>query len=67
VHCETSGRSPIAVSLLQKLGVEDVLELEGGYQAWREAGFAIEADAPTPEPAGAISDGPGSEPWPSNR
>jgi hydroxyacylglutathione hydrolase len=51
VHCETSGRSPIAVSLLQKLGVGEVLELEGGYQAWREAGFATEADASAPEPA----------------
>jgi rhodanese-related sulfurtransferase len=30
VHCASGGRSPIAVSLLQQLGYDDVVELQGG-------------------------------------
>lgn len=46
VHCETGARSAIAASLLEMLGVADVLDLEGGIQAWREAGLAMERVAP---------------------
>jgi hydroxyacylglutathione hydrolase len=33
VHCASGGRSPIAVSLLQQLGYDDVVELQGGMNA----------------------------------
>ena len=34
VHCQGGGRSPIAASLLQKMGRKNVANLSGGYQAW---------------------------------
>lgn len=34
VHCQGGYRSIIAVSLLEKQGFENILDLVGGYQAW---------------------------------
>jgi hydroxyacylglutathione hydrolase len=49
VHCQTGARSAIAASLLESLGVKDVLDLAGGFVAWRAVGLDHEAGAPTRE------------------
>ena len=38
LHCQGGGRSAIAASVLQKLGVENATDLRGGYGAWEKAG-----------------------------
>lgn len=42
VHCQSGSRSAIAASLLRSRGFENVLNLTGGYAAWREAGHPVE-------------------------
>ena len=42
VHCKGGGRSAIAASLLQSRGVADVVNLDGGFDAWERAGRATE-------------------------
>lgn len=37
VHCQSGGRSPIAVSLLQRMGFVDVANLRGGFSAFQTA------------------------------
>jgi len=49
LHCQGGTRSAIAASLLQAEGVEDVLNLAGGFAAWKEAGLPVE-DAPKAKP-----------------
>lgn len=39
VHCQGGTRSAIAVSLLRRLGRDDVSNLPGGFTAWRAAGL----------------------------
>ena len=39
VHCQSAARSAIAASVLQASGF-DVINLAGGFQAWKEAGLA---------------------------
>ena len=41
VHCQGGGRSAIAASLLEARGVRNVLNLTGGFGAWRQAGFPV--------------------------
>ncbi|ARI75903.1 MBL fold metallo-hydrolase [Halobacillus mangrovi] len=36
VHCHSGSRSAIAASILQAYGYKDVLNLEGGFSAWKE-------------------------------
>ena len=48
LQCRTGSRSAIAASVLKARGVEDVINMEGGIQAWALAGLPII----TPEPAG---------------
>ncbi|WP_101842244.1 rhodanese-like domain-containing protein [Halobacillus sp. Marseille-P3879] len=38
VHCQSGVRSAIATSVLQANGYKDVLNLEGGFSAWKEYG-----------------------------
>lgn len=40
VQCQSGARSAIATSLLHRAGRTDAVNLTGGYQAWRSAGFA---------------------------
>jgi len=42
VHCQGGYRSMIACSLLRRAGVENVINVIGGFDAWRKAGFPVE-------------------------
>lgn len=42
VHCQGGYRSMIACSLLQRAGIENVLNVAGGFDAWRQAGLPVE-------------------------
>lgn len=44
VQCQSGARSAIATSVLQRLGVDDVTDLTGGFVAWRQAGHEVERD-----------------------
>ena len=43
-QCLAGGRSAIAASILQRAGF-DVVNMQGGYQAWVEAGLEVEHEA----------------------
>jgi hydroxyacylglutathione hydrolase len=45
VHCQTGARSAIAASLLRAKGRTDILNLAGGYVAWRAGGHPSEAES----------------------
>ncbi len=55
VHCQGGLRSAIAAGLLDAQGHPTVLDLQGGFGAWQQAGLPVErgAEAPAPEPAAA--------------
>ena len=38
VYCASGGRSVLATKTLQEMGIENVVNLAGGFQAWSEAG-----------------------------
>jgi len=38
VYCATGMRSTTAASILERAGIGPVVNLRGGYGAWREAG-----------------------------
>ena len=44
VQCQGGGRSAIATSLLQRAGY-DVVNMQGGYQAWVAAGLPVVREA----------------------
>ena len=45
VQCQMGARSAIAASLLERLGVTNVINLAGGYAAWSAAGLPVEGGA----------------------
>src|ERR1041385_5508358 len=45
VHCQGGYRSMIACSLLQRAGIEKVMNVIGGFDAWRRDGLPIEVPA----------------------
>jgi hydroxyacylglutathione hydrolase len=45
VHCQGGSRSAVAASLLRAAGFEDVMNVEGGYSAWLQAGNEPAFDA----------------------
>jgi hydroxyacylglutathione hydrolase len=47
VHCAGGYRSSIAVSLLQRAGFRDLVELSGGVAGWQGAGLPLEQDDPS--------------------
>jgi rhodanese-related sulfurtransferase len=49
VYCAGGYRSSMAASLLQREGVEDVLDLSGGFVAWEGARLPTEAGTPLRE------------------
>ena len=42
VQCQAGARSAIAASLLERLGFTNVINLEGGFSAWADAGLPVE-------------------------
>ena len=42
IHCASGWRSLLATELLQDRGLKPVLNLEGGFAAWKEAGGTVE-------------------------
>jgi rhodanese-related sulfurtransferase len=47
--CAGALRSALATQQVQRMGLEPVAHLEGGFGAWRDAGGPIEAPEPKPE------------------
>jgi rhodanese-related sulfurtransferase len=52
VHCGTGGRSTRSLEIFERLGFRSVAHLDGGLNAWREAGKPVTAATPasTAEP-----------------
>jgi rhodanese-related sulfurtransferase len=44
VHCQGGVRSPIALSLLVRLGFRNVTNLSGGFQDYQRQGLPVETD-----------------------
>lgn len=44
VHCQSGARSAIGASLLQSKGFKNVLNLEGGFDAWEKEGLPVKKD-----------------------
>ncbi|HLK54171.1 MAG TPA: rhodanese-like domain-containing protein [Candidatus Angelobacter sp.] len=42
VHCQGGYRSMIACSLLQRAGIENLMNVIGGFEAWKQAGLPVE-------------------------
>jgi rhodanese-related sulfurtransferase len=42
LYCGGGYRSALAAESLQKMGYRRVISMDGGYRAWREAGFPTE-------------------------
>lgn len=42
VHCASGYRSVIACSLLRRAGMENVINVVGGFDAWKKAGLEVE-------------------------
>ena len=53
-YCEFGKISTLAAATLRDLGYTRAVALDGGMQAWREAGYPIETDASAP-----VAIGPG--------
>ncbi|MEJ8756023.1 rhodanese-like domain-containing protein [Pontibacter sp. H259] len=41
LHCAGGGRSAMAATTLKQMGYNNVAHLDGGYKAWKEAGFPV--------------------------
>jgi hydroxyacylglutathione hydrolase len=44
IHCQGGGRSAIAASLLKAHGIDEVINLTGGYGAWQGEGHPVERE-----------------------
>ena len=42
LHCASGWRSLLATQVLQRMGLKPVLNMKGGFAAWREAGGPVE-------------------------
>ena len=42
IHCASGWRSLLATELLHDMGLKPVLNLDGGFAAWKEAGGTVE-------------------------
>ena len=45
LHCASGGRSALAADALQSLGYGRVAHMDGGLNAWKEAGLPVDAGA----------------------
>jgi rhodanese-related sulfurtransferase len=43
LFCNEAGRSALAAGRLQEMGFTDVAHLTGGFTAWQDAGYEVEA------------------------
>ena len=43
LYCGGGYRSALAADSLQKMGYTNVISMDGGVRAWREAGYSIES------------------------
>ncbi len=41
-YCNLGWRSALAADIAQKMGLEDVCHIEGGFEAWKAAGGTVE-------------------------
>jgi rhodanese-related sulfurtransferase len=46
IHCASGWRSLLATQVLQRMGLKPVLNMKGGFGAWKEAGGPIEKVEP---------------------
>jgi rhodanese-related sulfurtransferase len=42
LYCGGGYRSALAADALQRMGYRDVISMDGGIRAWREAGLPVE-------------------------
>ncbi len=42
LYCQSGWRSTLATATLQNMGFEDVVHIEGGFDAWKAAGLPVE-------------------------
>jgi rhodanese-related sulfurtransferase len=42
IHCASGWRSLLATEVLQRMGLKPVLNMKGGFTAWRDAGGPVE-------------------------
>lgn len=42
LHCASGGRSALATQTLQQMGYDKVAHLDGGINAWKEAGLPVQ-------------------------
>ena len=42
-YCNLGWRSALAADIAQKMGLADVCHIDGGFEAWKAAGGAVEA------------------------
>ena len=47
LHCASGGRSALAADTLQQMGYTNVAHLDGGFNAWKEAGRPVETAQPS--------------------
>ncbi len=46
LHCASGGRSALAADTLKQMGYDNVAHLDGGFNAWKEAGRQVEDSPP---------------------
>ncbi len=46
--CQSGWRSALATQTVQRMGLEDVCHIGGGFRAWKEAGGPVEERPPKP-------------------
>lgn len=44
LFCASAWRSALSVKALQDMGVTDIAEMEGGFSAWKAAGYPFQQD-----------------------
>ena len=47
LHCASGGRSALAADTLRQMGYANVAHLDGGFNAWKDAGRPVEDALPT--------------------
>ena len=47
LHCASGGRSALAADTLQQMGYQNVAHLDGGLNAWKQAGQPVESETPS--------------------